>query len=42
MVEMEDGAFAAGILFPAIPVNPANGLGVDLVQKYLEELPSSR
>jgi hypothetical protein len=42
MIEMEEGAFAAGILFPAIPVNPANGLGVDLVQKYLEELPSSR
>jgi hypothetical protein len=42
MIEMDEGAFAAGILFPAIPVNPANGLGVDLVQKYLEELPSSR
>jgi hypothetical protein len=42
MIEMEEGAFAAGILFPAIPVNPANGLGIDLVQKYLEELPSSR
>jgi translation elongation factor EF-G len=42
MIEMEEGAFAAGILFPAIPVNPANGLGVDLAQKYLEELPSSR
>jgi hypothetical protein len=40
MIEMEEGAFAAGILFPAIPVNPANGLGVDLVLKYLEELPS--
>lgn len=40
MVEMEDGAFAAGILFPAIPVNPNNGLGLDLVKKYLAELPS--
>jgi translation elongation factor EF-G len=42
MIEMEEGAFAAGILFPAIPVNPTNGLGVDLVQTYLEELPSGR
>lgn len=42
LVEMEDGAFSAGILFPAIPVNPTNGLGIDLVQKYLEELPGSR
>ena len=40
--EMDEGAFAAGILFPAIPVNPANGLGVDLVQNYLKELPSTR
>lgn len=42
MVEMEDGAFAAGILFPAIPVNPANGLGVDLVKNFLAQLPSVR
>lgn len=40
MIEMEEGAFAAGILFPAIPVNPANGLGLDIAQAYLEELPS--
>jgi translation elongation factor EF-G len=40
MIEMEEGAFAAGILFPALPVNTANGLGVDLVKKYLAELPS--
>ena len=39
--EMEDGAFAAGIIFPAIPLNLANGLGVDLIQSYLDELPSS-
>lgn len=42
MVEMENGAFAAGILFPALPVNPANGLGIDLVKQYLAELPSGR
>ena len=41
MVEMEDGAFAAGILFPALPVNLANGLGLDLVENYLASLPSS-
>ncbi|CAN2200979.1 hypothetical protein MCEMRE196_00790 [Candidatus Nanopelagicaceae bacterium] len=41
MVEMEDGAFAAGILFPAIPINPVNGLGLDIATKYLAELPSS-
>jgi translation elongation factor EF-G len=40
MIEMEEGAFAAGILFPAIPVNTANGLGIDLVEQYLAELPS--
>jgi hypothetical protein len=41
MVEMEDGAFAAGILFPAIPINPVNGLGLDIAKSYLAELPSS-
>ena len=40
MEEMEDGAFAAGILFPALPINLAISLGVDLVQKFLDELPS--
>lgn len=40
MQEMEDGAFAAGILFPALPVNPVNGLGVDYVRKFLAQLPS--
>ena len=39
--EMGHGAFAAGILFPAIPLNLMNGIGVDIVQNYLEELPSS-
>ena len=40
MLEMEEGAFAAGILFPALPVNPVNGMGLDIVQQYLNELPS--
>jgi hypothetical protein len=42
MEEMEDGAFAAGILFPAIPLNLSNKLGVKIVEGYLNELPSSR
>lgn len=41
MEEMEDGAFSAGILFPALPLNLANNLGVDLVHSYIKELPSS-
>ena len=41
MVEMDEGAFAAGILFPALPVNPSNGMGLDIVKNYLNELPSS-
>lgn len=40
MMEMEDGAFAAGILFPALPVNLTNGLGLDIVMSYLDQLPS--
>ncbi|NBU58125.1 MAG: hypothetical protein EBS25_06695 [Actinobacteria bacterium] len=40
MTEMEDGAFAAGILFPAIPLNLATGLGLDKVKKYIDQLPS--
>lgn len=40
MEEMEEGAFAAGILFPAIPINLINGIGVDVVEKYIAELPS--
>jgi translation elongation factor EF-G len=39
IMEMEDGAFAAGILFPALPVNLSNGLGIDLVMSYLDQLP---
>lgn len=41
MSEMEDGAFAAGIIFPAIPVNLTSGLGVDIVHEYINQLPSS-
>ncbi len=39
--EMDEGAFAAGILFPAIPINLIKGIGVDVVQSYIDQLPSS-
>lgn len=39
--EMDEGAFGAGILFPAIPVNLEKGIGVDIVRGYIESLPSS-
>lgn len=41
MQEMDDGAFAAGILFPAIPINLTNGIGIDIVHDYIKSLPSS-
>ena len=33
-----DQAFAAGLLFPAIPLWIERGIGVDIVKKYIEEL----
>ena len=36
--EMGEGAFAAGLLFPAIPLNLSNGMGVDIVQKYIDQV----
>lgn len=39
--EMEHGAFTAGILFPAIPLNLSNSLGVNEIKAYIAELPSS-
>lgn len=33
-----DGAFAAGLLFPAIPVNIDNGIGLDVLIDYLNQL----
>jgi hypothetical protein len=38
--EMDEGAFAAGILFPAIPINLIKGIGIDVVQSYIDLLPS--
>ena len=33
-----ESAFAAGLLFPAIPVVISNGLGVDIVENYIAQL----
>ena len=33
-----EGAFAAGLLFPAIPVVISNGLGIDVVKSYIDLL----
>ena len=41
MSEMNNGAFAAGILFPAIPLNVSSGIGVDIVQSFIDQSPSS-
>ena len=35
---MGDGAFAAGLLFPAIPLLIDKRLGVDIVKRYLSEI----
>ena len=32
MSEMDEGAFAAGIIFPAIPINLSKGIGLDIGQ----------
>ncbi|CAB4366534.1 unannotated protein [freshwater metagenome] len=40
MSEMDEGAFAAGIIFPAIPINLAKGIGIDIVKSYIASLPS--
>lgn len=38
MHSMGDGSFAAGLLFPAIPLWIEKGVGLDVVQKYLAQL----
>ena len=35
---MGEGAFAAGLMFPAIPLWIEKGIGVDLVRNYLDQL----
>ena len=38
--EMDEGAFGAGILFPAIPINLEKGIGLDIVKGFIATLPS--
>jgi hypothetical protein len=41
LAEMEaagDGAFAAGLVFPAVPIVISNGLGIDVVKNYISQL----
>jgi len=38
MEVMNDGAFAAGLLFPAIPLWLERGIGVDIVNNYIEQI----
>jgi translation elongation factor EF-G len=38
--EMDEGAFGAGILFPAIPINLEKGIGIDIVKGFIASLPS--
>jgi hypothetical protein len=33
-----DGAFAAGLVFPAVPIVISNGLGIDVVKNYISQL----
>jgi hypothetical protein len=40
IAESGDGAFAAGIEFPAIPLYLEKNLGIDIINSYLEQLPS--
>jgi hypothetical protein len=36
--QVGDGAFSAGLLFPAIPINLDNGIGLDVLISYLDQL----
>ena len=38
VTSMGEGAFAAGVLFPAIPLVFENGIGLDVIQQYLAQL----
>jgi hypothetical protein len=33
-----EGAFAAGLLFPAIPIVISSGIGIDIVNRYIDQL----
>jgi hypothetical protein len=38
MAQVGDGAFSAGLLFPAIPINLDSGIGMDVLISYLNQL----
>jgi len=38
VTSMGEGAFAAGVLFPAIPFVMKKGIGLDVIKKYIAEL----
>ena len=38
VTSMGEGAFAAGVLFPAIPLVFENGIGLDVIKQYLAQL----
>jgi hypothetical protein len=38
VTSMGEGAFAAGVLFPAIPLVFENGIGLDVIKQYLVQL----
>lgn len=38
--DLGDGAFAAGLLFPAIPIVLGKNIGVDIAKEYISELTS--
>lgn len=40
MTEMDLGAFAAGIIFPAIPLNLGSGLGLDILHELISQIPN--
>jgi len=37
--DVGESACAAGLLFPAIPISITKGIGVDIVTRYIEQLP---
>jgi hypothetical protein len=38
IAQVGDGAFSAGLLFPAIPINLDSGIGMDVLISYLNQL----
>jgi hypothetical protein len=41
LAQVGDGAFSAGLLFPAIPINLDSGIGIDVLFSYLNQLSNS-